>query len=221
MRRYQLDLNNLTKMLLSTAVAPYSCCSFRFRADHSRLTARGLGLSFSRVTYADIARYIGLDPANMFLDAPIFVLDRARTPTPLFKQIIEDMNLALNQFDPPDQHRTEEARSRFLAPVHPTCYCTSANLLTQTMNRLVAQFHLLIQTTLESIMQGRITTKGRVEYQSKVCGALTILFVEVKLRLGSYDERLNAIAQVVERMAVLPMFYEIQDCQKDRTIAIF
>lgn len=89
------------------------------------------------------------------------------------------------------------------------------------MNRLVAQFHLLIQTTPESIMQGRITTKGRVEYQSKVCGALTILFVEVKLRLGSYDERLNAIAQVVERMAVLPMFYEIQDCQKDRTIAIF
>lgn len=85
MRRYQLDLNNLTKMLLGTAVAPYSCCSFRFRADHSRLTARGLGLSLSRATYADIARYIGLNPAQMSLDAPTFVLDRARIPTPLLK----------------------------------------------------------------------------------------------------------------------------------------
>lgn len=31
----------------------------------------------------------------MFLDAPTFVLYRARIPTRLFKQIIEDMNLSL------------------------------------------------------------------------------------------------------------------------------
>lgn len=137
----------------------------------------------------------------MFLDAPAFVLDRARIPTPLFEQIIEDMSLDLSQFGPPDRHRTEEARTRFLAPVRPACpcpvYCTSANLLAQAMNRLVAQFHLLVQNTPESIIQGRITTKGLVKYQFKVCGALTILFVEAKLRLGSYDGRLNAIAQVV------------------------
>lgn len=72
------------------------------------------------------------------------------------------------------------------------------------MNRLVAQFHLLIQNTPESIIQGRITTKGLVEYQFKDCGALTILFIEAKLRLGSYDERLNAIAQVVAEADGIP-----------------
>lgn len=63
------------------------------------------------------------------------------------------------------------------------------------MNRLVVQFNLLIQNTPESTMLGRMTTKGRVEYQFKVCGVLTILFVEVKLRLGSVDEQPNAIAE--------------------------
>lgn len=31
MRRYQFDLDNLTEMLLGTAISPYSCCPFRFR----------------------------------------------------------------------------------------------------------------------------------------------------------------------------------------------
>lgn len=46
-------------------------------------------------------------------------------------------------------------------------------------------------------MQGRMATRGRVEYQFKVCGALTILFIEVKLQIGSGEERLNAIGQVI------------------------
>lgn len=158
-------------------------------------------MSFSRVKYADIAQYVGLNPFARLRDAPTFDVDRARIPTPLFKLIIGDMHLALNQYGPPDEHHSEEARSRFIAPVHPIHPCpvyrTFANLLVQIMNRLVAQLSLLIKNTPESVMQGCIATKGRVEYQFKVCGALTILFLEVKLQLGSNADQLNAIAQVI------------------------
>lgn len=64
------------------------------------------------------------------------------------------------------------------------------------MNRLVAQFRLLIKNTPESLMLGRVTTKGRIEYQFKVYGTLTLLFVQVKLHIGTLDDYLNAIAQV-------------------------
>lgn len=64
------------------------------------------------------------------------------------------------------------------------------------MNRLVAQFRLLIKNTPESLMLGRVTTKGCIEYQFKVYGTLTLLFVEVKLNIGTLDDYLNAIAQV-------------------------
>lgn len=64
------------------------------------------------------------------------------------------------------------------------------------MNRLVAQFRLLIKNTPESLMLGRVATKGRIEYQFKVYGTLTLLFVEVKLPTGTFDDYLNAIAQV-------------------------
>lgn len=46
-------------------------------------------------------------------------------------------------------------------------------------------------------MPGCMSTRGRIEYQFKVCGALTILFMEVELRIGSGDERLNSVAQVI------------------------
>lgn len=46
-------------------------------------------------------------------------------------------------------------------------------------------------------MPERMSTRGRIEYQFKVCGALTIVFMEIELRIGSGDERLNLIAQVI------------------------
>lgn len=75
-------------------------------------------MSFSRVKYVDIAQYVGLNPLSGFRDAPTFDVDRARIPTPLFKLIVGDMHLALNQYGPPREHHGEEARSRFTAPVH-------------------------------------------------------------------------------------------------------
>ena len=50
-------------------------------------------------------------------DAPVFDLCRPRIPTALFKDIVMDMDVLLIQYDPPRSHTTEEATSRFLAPV--------------------------------------------------------------------------------------------------------
>ena len=61
----------------------------------------------------------------------------------------------------------------------------------------MAQFSSAIRNTPESLIHGRITTKGRIEYQFKIYGAQTVVFVEVKLNIGSVEERLDAIAQVI------------------------
>jgi len=49
----------------------------------------------------------------------------------------------------------------------------------------------------ESTIPGRMMTKGRIEYHFKVFGALTILFTEIKLEIGSADELHDTIAQVI------------------------
>ena len=94
-------------------------------------------------------------------------------------------------------HTTEEARSRFLAPVSIlpiTARITEFLNIHQIFNRLVAQFGSSIQNTPESLMNGRITTRGKM-YHFKTFSALT--FVEAKLKIGSVEERLNVIAQVI------------------------
>jgi len=44
---------------------------------------------------------------------------------------------------------------------------------------------------------GRIGTRGRIKYCFKVFGAVAILCVEMKPRVGNEEERLDAIAQVI------------------------
>jgi hypothetical protein len=56
---------------------------------------------------------------------------------------------------------------------------------------------LTIRNVPESVIQGRISTRGRIEYHFLVFGELSLLVIEVKFRLGTGDERLNAIAQVI------------------------
>ena len=45
--------------------------------------------------------------------------------------------------------------------------------------------------------EGRIATKGRIEYQFQTYGGVTILFIEVKLGIGGLAERLDCVAQVI------------------------
>jgi hypothetical protein len=56
---------------------------------------------------------------------------------------------------------------------------------------------LAIINTPVSIIPGRMTKRGRIEYHFLVFGGLSVLVIEVKFILGTPDERLDAIAQVI------------------------
>ena len=46
-------------------------------------------------------------------------------------------------------------------------------------------------------MPGRITTKGHIEYQLRVFEVLSVVYIEVKLEVGTGEEHLNAVAQLI------------------------
>ena len=48
-----------------------------------------------------------------------------------------------------------------------------------------------------TIIDGRIGTQGRIEYFFKTFGAVAVLCIEMKLKVGNDDERLKIIAQVI------------------------
>jgi len=62
---------------------------------------------------------------------------------------------------------------------------------------LVAQFGFVFRNRPESIIHGGLTTKGRIEYHFIAFGSVGVLFIEVKLRIGGAEERLDVIAQVI------------------------
>jgi hypothetical protein len=163
------------------------------------LIEKGLNVSFSKVSYHDIAPRVGLVPTLAGYDMPTFEIHRARIPTSLFKSIVGDLEIVMNQYGEPRDHKNEEARSRFLAPVSaqrfPSLLLRSR--FYQLFNRTIARFKLTIRNTPES-MTGRMTTRGRIEYHFLVFGGLSILVIEVKYILGNAEERLNAIAQFID-----------------------
>lgn len=46
-------------------------------------------------------------------------------------------------------------------------------------------------------MPGRMTTKGRIEYQLMVFQAISVVFIEVKLDVAKAKAHLNAVAQLI------------------------
>lgn len=74
-------------------------------------------MSFSNVSYAHAAPRVGLNPDLELQDVSTFEVYRSRISTELFRAIIEDMDLMMIQYGPPNVHETEEARSRFFSPV--------------------------------------------------------------------------------------------------------
>ncbi|KAF8223296.1 hypothetical protein L208DRAFT_1317370 [Tricholoma matsutake] len=154
-----------------------------------RVTAveHGVGVSFSKakVTYAETAPLVGLDPFKSLKDITTFEIRRSRIPTHLFKSIVTDMDMMLMQYGPPPEHLTEEARSRVLFSVHRNH---------QVFNHLVTQFNFMLRNNPETTIVG---TQGRIEYFSQTFGAVAILFIEMKLKVGNDAERLKAIAQVI------------------------
>lgn len=67
--------------------------------------------------YNEIAPFVGLDPGLQLRDATSFTVYRARIPTVLFKNIVQDIEIVMKQYGPPIDHQNVEARSIFLAPV--------------------------------------------------------------------------------------------------------
>jgi hypothetical protein len=106
----------------------------------------------------------------------------ARLPNSIFSEILADLQIFSWQYGPLSKHDNEEARARFLSSY---------------FNRIVALFSGLLFNTPEAILEGKITTKGRIEYQFKTYGGVTVVFIEVKLDIGNLRERLNCYAQVI------------------------
>jgi hypothetical protein len=161
-----------------------------------------VNFSFSNVKYGQIAPLVGLEPSRIMNDIETFGLHRSRIPTKLFKLIVEDIDVMLVQYGPPIEHETEVARSRFLSPVSASHFSdhrppTNLNFYPEIFNRLIAVFGFAFRNLPESAIKGRITTKGRVEHYFQTMGSIAVFFLEIKYRIGSGKERLDAIAQVI------------------------
>jgi hypothetical protein len=70
----------------------------------------------------------------------------------------------------------------------------------------VAEFGFAFRNLPEPIIDGCISTKGRIEYFFRAFGSVTVLIIEVKLKFGKDKERLDAIAQVIAECDGWPSF---------------
>ncbi|KAF8341914.1 hypothetical protein F5887DRAFT_1062393 [Amanita rubescens] len=75
----------------------------------------------------------------------------------VISSIVQDMDVLLPQYGPPDEHETEEATSRFLAPI---------------FNHLVAQFDFAFRNLPELIFDGCVTTGDKIKYYFKAFGSI-------------------------------------------------
>ena len=80
------------------------------------LADMGFNLSFSKVNFHNIAPRVGLQFELASRDMPTFNIHRVRIPSSLFKDIIGVIQVIMKQYGEPTRHKTEEDRSRFLAP---------------------------------------------------------------------------------------------------------
>lgn len=174
-----VENENQAELMILELMREYS---FNFSRLKELLRANNLNISFSKVQYVDIAPMVGLDPNVEGHDIPSFDMFRARLPNAIFHKIVEDLHVFSAQYGPMDRHQNEEARARYLSAY---------------FNRIVALFSGLLFNTPETLLEGKITTKGRIEYQYKMYGGITVVFIEAKLDMGSLTERLNCFAQVI------------------------
>lgn len=61
----------------------------------------------------------------------------------------------------------------------------------------MAQFNLLIKNVPESVIEGRITRKGKIEHVFHTFGGIHMFFIQVQFRLTSGKEYYDAVAQVI------------------------
>jgi hypothetical protein len=106
----------------------------------------------------------------------------ARLPNSIFAEIHRELRVLSWQYGTLSNHINEEARARFLSAY---------------FNEIVGLFGGLLFNAPEEMLEGKITTRGRIEYQFKTYGGITVVFIEVKKNTGDLIERLNYYAQVI------------------------
>jgi hypothetical protein len=72
----------------------------------------------------------------------------------------------------------------------------NSNFYLEIFNHLIAVFCFAFRNLPDTI-EGCVTTKERMEYHFQAIGSISVLFIEVKLRIGSGKERLDAVDQVI------------------------
>ena len=73
----------------------------------------------------------------------------------------------------------------------------NSNFYPEIFNRLIAVFCFAFRNLPESTIGDCITTRDRVKYYLKTLGSFAILFIEIKFKVGSTKELLNATAQII------------------------
>jgi hypothetical protein len=177
MNKYSFDFPRL-KELLSGKLShsrPFCYTKSLLGLTTDRLPESDLEVSFSKVKYKDIAPKVGLAPNVRGTDIPAFEMFCARLPKSVFSDILVDLQVFSWQYGPLSMHADEKARARFLSAY---------------FNRIVALFSGLLFNT-------PMTTKDRIKYQFTIYGGVTVVFIQVKLNVGSLAERLNYYAQVI------------------------
>ena len=115
-------------------------------------------------------------------DIPSFEMFYARLPKSVFSEILVDLQVFTWQYGPLSKHNSVRARALFLSAY---------------FNKIVALFSGLLSNTIGELLEGKFTTKDRIEYRFRVYGGITVVFIEVKVNIGSETERLNFYAQVI------------------------
>ncbi|KAL1965980.1 hypothetical protein VTN77DRAFT_4920 [Rasamsonia byssochlamydoides] len=111
---------------------------------------------------------------------------RSRIPTDMFREIIEDVELALKQYGPLESHDNEETRSRFLASL---------------FNRIIGLFESIIINKPGGLLESEFSKKGRIEHHFVAVDAISIVFIEVKKILTTGKHALDTKGQVLAECA--------------------
>ena len=84
------------------------------------METQGSRYSLLQIKYHQIAPFVGLEHTLRLRDAPTLEMPRTPIPNVLFKDIIRDIEIVMKQYEPPMNHKNEEA-SIFLVPVGVQC----------------------------------------------------------------------------------------------------
>lgn len=152
----------------------------------TQVSAKKLEVSFSSVTYKQIAPYVWLDPNYAGRDMLQLDIVRSRIPTGIFRDIVRDVEDALRQYGPLDSHDNEETRSRFISSL---------------FTRIVCVFNSTVVNKPGTLLEGEFTRKGRIEHHFVALDSVSIVVVEVEKAWTMGKQGLDVKGQVLAECA--------------------